>query len=228
MLKKLFYGVFDFILPPVCIHCEGILEDGDKYLCKNCSASIIRIDNSNNIVANRLKSPDLVSNAYSFFLFKEETPIQTLIHSFKYGQMKRIGTRYGRLLAETVLLYEDISPCYIIPVPLHVSKKRERGYNQSDFISNGISAVLNVPALPKCLKRKKFTQTQTKLSREERQKNVSDAFELREKYKERIKGENIIIVDDVITTGATILECARVLKTGGCGEITVCSIALAE
>ena len=142
--------------------------------------------------------------------------------------MRRIGNYYGSILANDVLKYENLNVDYIIPVPLHISKKRERGYNQSDCICDGLAEVLDISVIKKCLKRKKFTQTQTKLSREERKLNVKGAFELREKFKNIIQEKNIIIVDDVITTGSTILECARVLKAAGCEKIIACSIALAE
>jgi ComF family protein len=220
--------VLDFVLPPVCLQCESPLLNGEKYLCTICADSIARIDNKLNADLRRINSNDHISKAYSLFLFTEATAIQTLIHHLKYGQMRKIGREYGKKLAEEVLKPENLNADFIVPVPLHISKKRERGYNQSDFICGGIGEVLNVPLLIKSLKRKKFTQTQTKLSREERQENVRGAFEVRKKYIQTIKDKNIILVDDVITTGSTILECAGVLKSTGCGDVIVCSIALAE
>ena len=226
-IVNLFYQeIINFVLPPICLSCERLLKNGSKYLCKNCEDSIIRIDNSIGITLSQLNRDDPVSKVYSLFLFKEDTPIQTLIHELKYGQLRGIGKYYGKILGDELLKKSNAE--YIIPVPLHISKKRERGYNQSDFICDGISDALNIQTLKKCLRRTRFTQTQTKLSREERKQNVSGAFELREKYKNTIHKKNIIIVDDVITTGSTILECAKVLKNAGCGEITVCSLALAE
>ncbi|MFI5145286.1 MAG: ComF family protein [Ignavibacteria bacterium] len=228
MLKKFYNGVLDFILPPVCLHCESLLPDGRKYLCEKCTESIARIDNKSNPDLQRINSNDNVSNSYSLFLFVEGTAIQSLIHHLKYGQMRKIGREYGKKLAEEVLKRENLNADFIVPVPLHISKKRERGYNQSDFICEGIGDVLNVPLLNKGLKRMKFTKTQTKLTREERQENVRGAFAVRKKYIQTIKDKNIILVDDVITTGSTILECSKVLKNAGCGDVYVCSLALAE
>jgi ComF family protein len=116
----------------------------------------------------------------------------------------------------------------IIPVPLHRTKQRERGYNQSEYVCTGIYEILNLEVIPNGLKRIRYTKTQTKLNREERKENVTNAFELNEKYLNKIQGKNIILVDDVITTGATILECGRILKANNCGKILTCSIALAE
>ena len=228
MLKKFYNGVLDFILPPVCLHCESLLLNGERYLCKKCTDSITRIDNKSNPDLQRINSDDSVSSAYSLFLFVEGTAIQSLLHNLKYGQMRKIGREYGKKLAEEVLKHEKLNADFIVPVPLHISKKRERGYNQSDFICEGIGDVLDVPLLTKGLKRLKFTKTQTKLTREERQENVRGAFAVRKKYIQTLKDKNIILVDDVITTGSTILECAKVLKNAGCGDVFVCSVALAE
>jgi ComF family protein len=142
--------------------------------------------------------------------------------------MRRIGKYYSSMLIRDILKDHVLAADYVVPVPLHISKKRERGYNQSDLICDGVSDVLKIESLKKCLKRKRFTRSQTKLTREERQSNVKDAFEVRKKYKEIIRDKNIILVDDVITTGSTILECARVLKENDCRSILICSLALAE
>jgi len=228
ILNTFYNEVLNFILPPVCLSCESLLSNGNKYLCDNCSSSIVKINNDADVILSALNSDSPISKVYSLYLFQETTPIQTLMHALKYGQMRRIGVQYGSLLANEVLMKSSLSVDYIIPVPLHISKKRERGYNQSDFICEGISRILQTRVLKKCLKRKRFTQTQTKLTREERMKNVSGAFELRNKFRDLIKSKNILIVDDVITTGSTILECSKVLKDAGCGEINACSIAFAE
>jgi ComF family protein len=227
-LTKVSKPVFDFVIPPICLHCELPLRSGEKYLCEKCTKSIAKIDNKSNADLIRIKSSKLITNAYSLFLFTEGTAIQTLLHHLKYGQMRKIGREYGKKLAEDVLKPENLNADFIVPVPLHISKKRERGYNQSDFMCEGIGKVLQVPLLIKSLKRKKLTQTQTKLTREERRENVRGAFGIRKKYIQTIQDKNIILVDDVITTGSTIIECAGILKSTGCGDITVCSIALAE
>ena len=142
--------------------------------------------------------------------------------------MKSIGKVFGAKIGEEILSIFPDKYNYAVPVPLHKSKLRERTYNQSDYICRGISKELNIKPLEKCLARTRYTKTQTKLSITEREENVRGAFALNPKYGDLIKGKNIILVDDVITTGSTILECARVLKENGCGEVTVCSIALAE
>jgi len=112
-------------------------------------------------------------------------------------------------------------------VPLHRAKERERTYNQSLFICKGIGETLNIAAPDNFMKRNRFTETQTRLDKPGRKENVRGAFEINPKIKQNITGKNIILADDVITTGATILECARVLKENGCGKILICSAAYA-
>ena len=235
MIKKIFNGlaavstpIIDFVLPPICLNCEEPLKKEEKYLCGKCTETIVKIDNSTGTIINHINVDGYITKAFSFYLFREGTAIQKLIHYLKYGQMRYIGKYYGSLFAGSELVKENLNADYIIPVPLHLSKKRERGYNQSEYICEGIGEVLKIKALPKCLKRKRYTRTQTKLSREERIKNLSGAFEVREQSREMINKKNIILTDDVITTGSTISECARVLKNAGCGEIFVCSLGFAE
>jgi ComF family protein len=228
LFKRLFKNLLDFVLPPVCIHCGSPLDDGSEYLCLNCSSQLIRIDHEINIVKDRFRNSPFADEAISLLLFREDTPVQSLIHNLKYGQMKSIGKTYGKILGEIIIKNSKANFDLIIPVPLHRTKRRERGYNQSDYICSGLEQILKLDFIKDCLKRVRYTKTQTKLTREERKENVSNAFELNEKFIRRLKGKNIILVDDVITTGATILECARILKENNCGKVLTCSIALAE
>lgn len=174
----------------------------------------------------KLAADSNIDYMISLYKFISDTEIQTIIHSFKYGQMKSIGKIFGRQIGE-IIKKKEISPDFVIPVPLHKAKYRERTYNQSEYICYGINEVTGIPVIEKCLKRIRYTKSQTKLKFSERQKNVEGAFRLNEKYADIINGKNIILVDDLITTGSTIMECARILKSAGCGKMLVCSIAMA-
>jgi competence protein ComFC len=228
VIKDILNRILDFALPPVCINCEAPLDADSKYLCSNCFSGLIPLDLQIDIIKERFGNTPHADEALSIFLFREDTPIQSLIHGLKYGQMKSIGRTYGKILGEVIADNYDTKYDLIIPVPLHKTKRRERGYNQSDYICTGMNEALHLDVVSDCLKRTRYTRTQTKLTREERKENVSNAFELNKKYSDKIHGRNIILVDDVITTGATILECARILKENNCGKILTCSIALAE
>lgn len=228
MFKNILNSFLGFILPPVCVCCDNPLEPNKRYVCGECLSRLKKVDEAHNIWGDRVHKVNFSGNALSLYWFIEGTEIQHILHALKYSRMKSIGNVFGKIIGEEITRRFPDSYDYAVPVPLHKAKLRERTYNQSTYICRGISESLNVQPLEKCLKRVRYTKTQTKLSINEREENVRGAFELNDKHKETVKGKNIILVDDVITTGSTILECARVLKENGCGNITICSIALAE
>ena len=114
----------------------------------------------------------------------------------------------------------------VIPVPLNKRKERERGYNQSDFVAKGISSIINVPVFSDVVRRVKYTVTQTHLNAQERKKNIAEAFAVTQS--EKIKNKNILIVDDIITTGSTIQETAKVLMDSGATKVIAGSVGLAK
>jgi ComF family protein len=232
MIKKLLKEIIDFVLPPVCVCCDNTLEhsleQNTNFVCNRCLSKLKKVDEKHNIWGDRVHKTSFNGKALSLYWFIEDTEIQHILHALKYGGMKSIGRVFGKIIGNEIQRRYPNRYDYAVPVPLHKSKFRERTYNQSDYICRGISESLNIQTLEKCLKRSRYTKTQTKLSINEREENVRNAFEVNDKYKETIKGKNIILVDDVITTGSTILECSRVFKISGSGEVTICSIALAE
>jgi len=238
MIKKLLKEIIDFALPPVCVCCDNTLlhnsleqntlEQNTTFVCSGCLSKLKKVDEMHNIWGDRVHKVNFSGKALSLFWFIEDTEIQHILHALKYSGMKSIGRMFGKIIGNEIQKRYPGSYNYAVPVPLHKSKLRERTFNQSYYICRGISESLSIHPLEKCLKRSRYTKTQTKLSINEREENVRNAFKLNDKYKETVKGKNIILIDDVITTGSTILECARVLKISGCGEITICSIALAE
>jgi ComF family protein len=117
---------------------------------------------------------------------------------------------------------------YLVPIPLHRRKLRERGYNQAELIAGGMCEVTGIPVRSDLVRRMKFTQTQTMLSLEERKKNMDDAFEVRASELRQIKGKTVILIDDIITTGATIESCGRELRQAGATKIIAASSALAQ
>lgn len=226
--RQFYNGIINFVLPNICICCNQPLEKNSDFVCTNCLLKLKKVDESHNIWGDRVHKVNFEGNAFSLYWFVEGTEIQHLLHALKYSRMKSIGTLFGKILGEEIRKRYPGSYDFAVPVPLHRSRHRERTYNQSSYICRGIGEALSIQPLDKCLNRTRFTRTQTKLSINEREENVRNAFELNQKFSGLIKGKNIILVDDVITTGSTILECARVLKLRGCSEITICSIALAE
>jgi ComF family protein len=159
--------------------------------------------------------------------FMKDGKVQRLLHQLKYNGHHEIGTMLGRMYG-----FELIDAGYknefdlIIPVPLHVSRMRKRGYNQSAMFGNGLAEVLNIPCVEGIVKRRRKTETQTKKTRLNRWENVNEVFELADP--ERIHKRKILLVDDVITTGATLEACARVIVQHNCESISIACIAAAQ
>lgn len=168
----------------------------------------------------------LVSGAAMYFFIKGGRT-QQLIHNLKYKRKKQIGTEvgkmYGLLLKET---HPFQSVDIIIPVPLHPKKQRKRGFNQSALFAAGLAESMHIEWSEKYLKRKSFTETQTKKSRQERMDNVLSQFEAC--YKHELRGKHILLVDDVITTGATMEACGlQLLEIEGL-QLSLAAIAMAD
>src|SRR6185312_5058207 len=148
--------------------------------------------------------------ATSFAYFTSEGLLQHLLHGLKYTNKKQTGIYLGKQLAYDLQQTNWISEIdAIIPIPLHNKKEAIRGYNQSELIAEGIGNVLNIPVLNNALLRKRHTDSQTKKSREERLMNMKDAFEVTSSH--LLKNKHILLVDDVLTTGATIESAALAL-----------------
>jgi ComF family protein len=153
--------------------------------------------------------------------------LRGLIHLLKYEKVLPVAVVLGRMLADAITQLEtpsDNAPALLVPVPLHASKRGERGFNQSELIvraaAKHLSPRMEIAAI---LKRQRATYSQVGLTREERVANMRDAF--RVTAPERVKGRTVIVVDDVMTTGTTVSECARVLKKAGAERVWAATVA---
>jgi ComF family protein len=154
---------------------------------------------------------------------------QQVVHSLKYQGMKSLGIRLGKEIGNRIKASPTFSSAdYILPIPLHKLKQRERGYNQSEYLCKGISETTGILIAASFLSRTKYTRSQTQLNLEERRENVGEAFRTNQKFLNEIRGKSFILVDDVITTGSTITACARELRANGAGIILAASAALAQ
>lgn len=229
MSNNFFKSLFDFFLPRFCPSCKQKLLVNENSICNNCITSIKPADSDliNLEFDRKFVDKKFVSGFITPFVFEKDKELQHIIHSIKYSNKFEVGKRLGEIIAEKCgekIYTWNIN--LIVPVPLHQLKKVNRGYNQSFYIAKGLGKSLNISVKQNILKRIKFTQTQTALTLIERQENVEGAF--RVKNKGMIKGKNILLIDDVITTGATINECAKVLIENGAKKICACSSAIAE
>ncbi len=227
MLHKIFNNILNFVLPNSCISCQTSIGAEEKYLCPKCFGGLEPYRESHPWQEERI-SDGTIDNSLSAFWFREGQPIQPLLHAMKYSKMRGVGVMLGNELGKIIASIDDERFSYVLPVPLHKAKYRDRTYNQSEYIAKGVSQILNAETINDGVIRTRFTGTQTKLSKSERKENVSGAFEVNPKHAEKICGRNILLIDDVITTGATILECASALKKASAGKVWICSAAYAE
>jgi ComF family protein len=220
----------DFVFPPVCVCCNELLSDSSQRVCEKCWDSIQRVTRDHPLyleTRSKLTESGVVDELVSHFVFEKEGAFQHVAHALKYGGYESVGLELGRRVGRTMNDW-GITADGLIPIPLHKAKERERGYNQSDLIARGISTSTGIPVRTDLVHRRKYTQTQTQLSLEQRRVNMEDAFEIHRSSRPDVEGKTFILVDDVITTGATINSCARELKSAGASTVIAASAALAQ
>lgn len=223
--QNLLKPILDFVFPPVCLLCQKIIDD-DAKICTECWDSFTVVDETHPdyiFLKNRLISGGVIKDFTSSFLFEKEGKFQEAIHLLKYKGIKSVGLKLGLVLAEKINQNSFGTIDIVAPVPLHKLKLRERGYNQTDFICKGFSQVTGFRTAFDLITRQRYTQSQTTLTFQERKENVSDAFVLNDKYKDLIRDKVVLVVDDVITTGATIEAVGRVLKSAGAKNVLTAS-----
>ena len=224
--------LYHFIYPPACFACEKTLDDDEHRICTDCLSTMHRLSVGDALYLEKraeLTARGNISGLASVFHFEKDGTLQDLIHHLKYSEMTAIGVELGKELGNVLSpMLGAVSITGIVPVPLHPLKLRERGYNQSEYICRGIRATTGLPVVPNLLMRVRHTRTQTRLNTQERMENVAKAFELNSRFASLVPGSTFLIVDDIITTGATSNECARVLKHHGAEKIFSGSIAVPD
>jgi len=228
MIYKYFTKLFDFILPRFCPSCNSKLEPEEDTVCSSC-LSKIKLTTPELIKSEyhrKYESKQIISGFVSQFIFEKDKELQQIIHALKYDKKYQIGIFLGRILGEQFRTqFQNWNINLIVPIPLHHLKKAERGFNQSFYIAKGIASKNFILVYSKAIKRIRFTESQTTMTLKEREVNVEGAFKVRKT--ENVKGKNILLVDDVMTTGATINECGKVLLEAGANRIYAASVALA-
>jgi ComF family protein len=219
----------DFFLPRFCLSCNSKLNFNQQVICDGCLSSIQRADKLRLEFEfdKKFSSEKIIDGFTSAFVFQSEGSLQSLLHELKYRMRFRVGNLLGNILAEEV--NEQIKNWkvdFIIPMPIHKLRKAERGYNQTDHIAKTFGRILSIPVKKKIVKRIKFTRSQTKLNIDERKENMRGAFKVT--ADKEVKSKVILILDDVITTGATVTEAGRVLKEKGASKVYACSVAIAD
>lgn len=222
-------GFNSLFFPRNCSGCGQTLLKKETYICISCIGSL-PLTNSHlerdNLTERVFWGRIPVERACSYVYFKQGSTVQSMMHHFKYKGKKEIGNVLGVLYANDLVDSQFISNIdLIIPVPIHPKKKELRGYNQSDFIAEGMASRLMIPWESNYLKKVVETESQTRKLRYDRWKNVENVFEVIQS--DKIKNKHILLIDDVLTTGSTLEACASaILKVPGT-KVSIATIAVA-
>jgi len=223
----------DFIsllFPLTCLSCGNHLYKNETIICTYCLLHLPKTDfhlDPENPVSKVFWGRVKIEAGSAFYYYRKGNKVQNLIHQMKYNGHKEVGIFLGESYGNVL---KDIEPFNsvekIIPIPLHRKKLKKRGFNQAEMFAIGLSRSMNAELDVESVQRTVATTTQTKKSRYKRWENVSDIFEV--KNSERITGKHILLVDDVITTGATMEACIQAILKITDTKVSVASIAFAS
>ena len=217
------------VYPELCAACGKPLKTGEQCLCTGCRFHLPKTNfhlETENPIVKQFWGKVKVEAAASCFLFTKGEKVQNLIHELKYKKRQDVGIFLGELYGYDLKRSPVFSSVQsILPVPLHPSKLRKRGYNQSACFAEGLSKSLEVSLDTKSLIRSTATQTQTRKHRYERFENVENVFSVAEP--EQVIGKHVLLVDDVITTGSTLVSCAEALLAQPGTKVSIATIAYA-
>ena len=229
----------DFLFPRFCVLCDKRLSVSEHHLCATCYMYLPRtrqVEKEHGRLERILwgmqdmgNGQRVIERAATFIFYTSNSRL--LLHKVKYEGMLSLGIQLGEWMAKEMIdashqpsIFDSID--VIVPLPLHRKKQMSRGYNQCDYIAKGVSKVTGIGVDTQSVKRVHHTPSQTTLDHEARRKNVAGAFAV--VHPERLEGKHVLLLDDVITTGSTIMECANaILKLPGT-KVTILAVAHAD
>jgi ComF family protein len=217
----------DFLFPPACPACGS--PGSAPFACPDCRASLRRVREGEpdfEAARARLREGRVVDDCTVLWYFERDGPLQALLHLVKYSGRTSLGRLMGEELGGMAAVRAGQFDM-LVPVPLHPVKLRERGYNQSLVIASGAAAQAGRPVCPEVLERTRYTASQTRLSPAGRAQNVAGAFRVPPASRSRLGGKRVLLVDDVLTTGSTLRECALALREAGVSGVQAAAVALA-
>ncbi|MDD4609120.1 MAG: ComF family protein [Bacteroidaceae bacterium] len=230
-LKRWTSALWELFFPHCCAVCGRSLALSEEGICLYCLCQLPRInyiDFSANEVAKRFWGRVDVERALSFFRYEKGSDFDKIFFQIKYHGATRLGVTMGKMMAEELVrkgFFVGID--YLIPIPLHPKRMKQRGYNQSECIAQGLSEVTKIPICTSLVKRAVANETQTHKNAMERWENVAHVFQL-SAPPSLMAGKHLLLIDDVLTTGATISSCALVLQAIPHIQISVLTLATVQ
>lgn len=215
-IKSVFMAFLDFFFPRYCLMCGRTLDTWESSICIHCNMELPRTflwrEPQTNSLAKRFYGKARLEKAAAYVYYNSHSDTANIIYAFKYKNEPYTAVNMGKMLAQELLttnFFDGIDS--LIPVPLNKKKLRKRGYNQSEMLAKGISQVTGIEVMTKSLLRNKDTVSQTKMKGTDRQDNMEDVFEIT-KHAHCLAGKHCLLIDDIITTGATVASCAQELS----------------
>ena len=223
--------LFDLISPRLCVVCGSRLAVTEETLCSKCYLHLPRTDFGHdlyeNVMAKLFWGQMAIEKATALFYYEPHAETAQILYEMKYKNHPEIGVVMGRMMAKELMrsgLFEGIDA--IVPVPLARKRERQRGYNQSLELAKGVSEVTGLPIANKVVRRTKFVGSQTQRGRWERNENVENVFEL--VNSDSISGKHLLLIDDVVTTGATIIACAQEMRKASNVKFSVLALGYSK
>ncbi len=231
MLTEFLVRFINIIAPKQCVMCGCRLAIGEDVICSSCNLDLPRtnfwIKPYDNEMVKSFWGQIPIDKAAALFHYRPHSDSSRIIYSMKYNDHPEIGELMGRFAAKEFLRYgffDEIDS--IVPIPLARNRKFSRGYNQSMEIARGVSGITHLPIIRNAVKRKSFTASQTHMNRWQRNENVRDVFICTGKRK--LDNQHVLIIDDVVTSGATIIACAKELMKCGASKFCVMSLGFTK
>ena len=223
--------LLDLISPRLCVVCGSRLAVTEETLCSKCYLHLPRTDFGHdlyeNVIAKLFWGQMAIEKATALFYYEPHAETAQILYEMKYKNHPEIGVVMGRMMAKELMrsgLFDGIDA--IVPVPLARKRERQRGYNQSLELAKGVSEVTGLPIANKVVRRTKFVGSQTQRGRWERNENVEDVFELVDS--DSISGKHLLLIDDVVTTGATIIACAQEMRKASNVKFSVLALGYSK
>ena len=223
--------LLDLISPRLCVVCGERLAVTEETLCSKCYLHLPRTDFGRdlyeNVMAKLFWGQIAIEKATALFYYEPHAETANILYELKYKNHPEVGEVMGRMMAKELMrfgLFDDIDA--LVPVPLAKKRERERGYNQSMMLTKGVSEVTGLPIANQVVRRTRFAGSQTRRGRWERNENVEDVFELQDASS--ISGKHLLLIDDVVTTGATIIACAKEMQKASNVKISVLALGFAK